>query len=36
VSSVVIICLLTLRGVSLDGSHHQKDLAAPKGQGPAA
>ena len=25
VSSVVIICLLTLRGISLDGSHLTKD-----------
>jgi signal peptidase II len=28
VSAVVIICLLTLRGISLDGSHHTKDGAA--------
>ena len=28
VSAVVIICLLTLRGISLDGSHHTKDTAA--------
>ncbi|WP_427132587.1 signal peptidase II [Pseudarthrobacter sp. S9] len=27
VSSVVIICLLTLRGISLDGSHHAKHAA---------
>jgi signal peptidase II len=28
VSAVVIICLLTLRGISLDGSHHTKETAA--------
>lgn len=27
VSSVVIICLLTLRGIALDGSHHTKESA---------
>ena len=36
VSAVVIICLLTLRGVSLDGPHHQKDPGASDGQVPAA
>ena len=28
VSAVVIICLLTLRGISLDGSRHTKDTVA--------
>ncbi|AXJ10748.1 signal peptidase II [Arthrobacter sp. PM3] len=28
VSAVVIICLLTLRGIALDGSHHTKDTVA--------
>lgn len=27
VSSVVIICLLTLKGISLDGTHHTKEAA---------
>lgn len=27
VSSVVIICLLTLKGIALDGSHHTKEAA---------
>ena len=30
VSAVVIICLLTLRGISLDGSRHTKDTVAKR------